>query len=118
MGDKSTFQSWGVGIFDNSTAQDVRKDFEAAMAAGASAYSAADALIVKYDSAGSCALYLALAALQLEQNVIQPKIKKKALTLIISGEASEDWEAVSPAIFENRKAILHELRQKLLAMPT
>ncbi len=109
---------WGVGIFDNDVAQDVRRDFEAGLASGQSVYIAADALLQKYDHANSCALYLALAALQLEHELIQPKIKKKALTLIISGDAEEDWTSSSAAIYENRKAVLAELRAKLVAMPT
>jgi len=109
---------WGVGIFDNDVAQDVRRDFEAGLASGQSVYIAADALLQKYDQSNSCALYLALAALQLEHELIQPKIKKKALTLIISGDAAEDWVASGTAIYENRMTVLSELRAKLVAMPT
>jgi len=46
------------------------------------------------------AVYLALAALQLEHGLIQPKIKKHALTFIISGEELEKWESSGPVTVE------------------
>jgi hypothetical protein len=111
-------RTWGVGIFDNDVAADVQAAFEAALAEGLSVYAAAERLIPLFEPRGSCATYLALAALQLDHDTIQPKIKKKALTLIISGEADEDWSESPGAIRENRRAALHELRLRLLAIPT
>lgn len=111
-------KTWGVGIFDNDVAVDVRKDFEAALAQGLSAYMASDKLIEKYGVKNEVEMYLALAEMQLGQDIIQPKVKKKALTLIISGDAAESWESAGTAVFENRKAVLQDLRRRLLAMPT
>jgi hypothetical protein len=111
-------RTWGIGIFDNDRAVAVRDEFAALLAQGHSAYVASDKLIQKYHQQHEMELYLALAELQIAQDIIQPKVKKKALTLIISGEAAEDWEAAGSAVFENRKAILQDLRKRLLAMPT
>ena len=114
----SLMKTWGVGIFDNDVALDVRKEFEAALAKGLSGYMASDNVIAKYGQTKDMEVYLALAELQIEHNIIQPKVKKKALTLIISGDAAEDWEDAGTAVFENRKAVLQELRLRLLGMPT
>ena len=111
-------KTWGIGIFDNDVALDVRKDFEASLAQGLSAYMASDKLIEKHGYKNDMEMYLALAELQIEQDIIQPKVKKKALTLIISGDAAEDWESAGNAVFENRKAVLQDLRLRLLGMPT
>jgi len=114
----SLMKTWGVGIFDNDVALDVRNEFDAALALGLSAYVASDKVIAKYDQTKDTEVYLALAALQIEHDIIQPKVKKKALTLIISGDAAEDWEDAGIPVFENRKAVLQELRLRLLGMPT
>jgi hypothetical protein len=111
-------QSWGVGIFDSDLAQAVRKDFEAAMAAGASIYAAADRTIEAHSNDNSIIVYLAIAALQLEQNGIQPKIKKKALTIIISGDGKEPWFDGPPDTLAARERVLEELRNRLREMPT
>ena len=111
-------RTWGIGIFDNDRARSVRAEFEAFIAQGHSGYVASDKLIEKYRHSHEMELYLALAELQIEHEIIQPKVKKKALTLIISGDAAEDWESAGSAVFENRKAVLQELRKRLLAMPT
>jgi hypothetical protein len=111
-------RTFGIGIFDNDRAQQVRQEFEASVAQGHSAYVASDKIIAKHGVKNEMEVYLALAELQIEHEIIQPKVKKKALTLIISGDAAEDWESAGSAIFENRKAVLQDLRKRLLAMPT
>ncbi|HYG76679.1 MAG TPA: hypothetical protein VEK08_16870 [Planctomycetota bacterium] len=111
-------RTWGVGIFDNDLAVAIKADFEKLVADGDSVFAAADKLIEKYSEANSSVMYLALASLQLDYDVIHPKIKKRALTAIISGNAAEAWEESGTAVFENRKAVLQELRQRLLAVPT
>jgi len=111
-------KTWGVGIFDNEQALNIRRDFEVLVAQGQSVFAAADKLIEKYADQNSAVMYLALASLQLDHDVIHPKIKKRALTAIISGQAAEAWEETGTAVFENRKAVLQELRRRLLASPT
>jgi hypothetical protein len=109
---------WGVGLFDSDVAQDVRAAFTKEMDAGASVYVAAERVQESFAQADYCTVTLALAALQAEHDLIHPKIKKKALTLIISGEAEDAWREGPPAIYETRKSVLYALRVKLLAIPT
>lgn len=110
--------TWGVGIFDSDLAQSVKKDFAEALAHGASIYAAADRMLEKYASDNTIILYLAIAALQLEQNGIQPKVKKKALTIIISGDGKEAWLDGPADALAARERVLEELRNRLREMPT
>ena len=111
----------GTGIFDDRLAMDVRTEFEAELAQGASAYAAA--LAVLQTRAGSVhdpddgpAIFYALATLQLDHGVISPMIRKRALTLINSGEGLERWKVETAEVFEARRRTEQELRARLVAM--
>ena len=105
-----------VGIFDSDFAMQIRAEFETALARGASVFAAADGLRQKYAEGNTMILYLALAALQLEHAAtVHLRIKKQALTLIVSGDAAEPW-VDDAALLEARQKVLQELRQKLLAL--
>lgn len=110
--------TWGVGIFDDDLAQSVRRDFAALVAEGMSVYAAAESLLEKYARDNSAIVYLALAALQLEHGLIQHKIKKRALTVIISGEGRERWEDAAPEALQARERVLEELRNRLREVPS
>lgn len=108
----------GPGIFDNDVAQRVRDDFNAALAEGLSVYAAADRILSKpidfLKETDRDQIFLALAALQLEHGLIQPKIKKNALTIIIMGDELERWESAGAELHAARGKVLQELRQRLL----
>ena len=110
---------WGTGIFDNDVAETVRREFNDGVQHGMSVYAAADRILGKLADPlnprplDRAAVYLALAALQLEHGLIQPKIKKHALTFIISGEELEKWESSGKATLEERRKVLQALREKL-----
>jgi hypothetical protein len=111
-------KQFGPGIFDNDVAQSVRDEFTAAVAQGLSVYAAADRVLARpFDflkENDRDQVFLALAALQLEHGVIQPKIKKNALTVIIMGDDLEQWESKGPELYAARSKVLQELRQKLV----
>ena len=107
-----------VGIFDNALARQIRSEFEGAIAAGQSVYVISDSLIEKYKESESVSVYLAIAALQAEYDVLQHKIKKKALTIINCGEGIDAWAEAAPDVLEARKAQLQLLRSRLLEIPT
>lgn len=108
--------TWGAGIFDNELAVRIRAEFESALQQGHSAYAAAERIRKEYAEDHSAVACLALAALQLEHDAVHPRIKKQALTLIVTGEAAEPWEDASPEQFEARQQALQDLRRKLLAL--
>ena len=105
---------WGVDIFDAQLAKDIRLEFQQAVDGGTSLYIASDRIITKYADADSMVVYLALAALQIEHDVIQPKVKKKALTLINTGDGAERWEDEGNEMLSARKLVLQDLRKRLL----
>jgi hypothetical protein len=105
--------SWGVGIFDDDLAQLVRAEFERHVRDGMSVYMAADRVQTDHANADTKVVTLALAVLQLEHNTIQPKIRKKALTIIISGDGKERWENGDPSALAARERELQNLRERL-----
>lgn len=107
----------GPGIFENDVAQQVRTEFNAAVAGGMSVYAAADRILSKpidfLKDSDRDQIYLALAALQLDHGVIQQKIKKNALTIIIMGDELERWESAGADAHAKRAAVLQDLRTRL-----
>ncbi len=108
--------AWGVGIFDDDLAQNVRKDFQRAVDAGQSVYEAARGILERYAAANSAVVYLALAALQLEHGLVQPRIRKTALTVIITGEGVEPWAEAPAETRAARERELDNLRNRLREM--
>ncbi len=111
----------GTGIFDTPLALDVRAEFEAELARGASAYAAALAVLqthagAVHDPDDGPVIFYALATLQLDHGVIAPMLRKRALTLINSGEGLERWKGEPAEVFEARRRTEQELRARLVAM--
>ena len=108
---------FGPGIFENDVTQKVRDEFTKSVADGKSVYAAADQILNRVVSplvdSERPQVFLALAALQLEHGLIQPKIKKNALTVIILNEDDENWLSAPPETVAARKKILQDLRRKL-----
>src|SRR5437016_10055019 len=89
--------TWGTGIFDDDVAGDIRDAFEDELASGADPSTAAKRVIASFgdavdDSDEGPVIYLALAALQLEQNALDEDIRKRALEIIDTGEGMDRWE--------------------------
>ena len=107
----------GPGIFENDVAQRVREEFNASVAEGLSVFAAADRILSKpidfLKDSDRDQIYLALAALQLDHGVIQQKIKKNALTIIIMGDELERWENSGAEVHAAREKVLQELRVRL-----
>lgn len=111
----------GVGLFDNPLGSDIRLEFDSALKDGASVYVAAENILQKYadsihDPDCSPIILYALAALQLQHGVISSKIRKRALTLINSGDGLERWRGTAPEIYEARKKVEQDLRARLVEM--
>lgn len=108
----------GPGIFDNTLAQSVRRDFEAAMAEGLSVYAAADAILERHagllhDPENAAPIFYALAMLQSEHGTITPRIRKTAQTLIVSGEGLNAFAHRGTEWVEARRKVEQELRGRL-----
>ncbi|HLX63704.1 MAG TPA: hypothetical protein VKX17_20705 [Planctomycetota bacterium] len=111
----------GVGLFETDLARTLRREFEAAIASGASAYVAGDRAMQAHadlvnDPEWGPVIFYALAALQMEHGVIGSAIRKRALTYINSGEGLDVWRGREEEIVAARKKIEQQLRAKLIAM--
>ncbi|CAB4946679.1 unannotated protein [freshwater metagenome] len=92
--------SWYSGLFDDDDlAADVRGDWEAALAGGASPSRATRRLVEDWldEVAGAPALaasfWIALAALQLHAGVLETDVRDRAVRAIGRGEDLQRWEA-------------------------
>lgn len=109
-----------VGLFDSALAIEVRSEFERRMRAGESSYAAAAQILAErshrvHDPDDGQAIIFALAELQLDCGALTPQIRKRALTLINSGEALERWEHLGAEIVALRRAVEQRLRERLVA---
>lgn len=113
--------TWGYDIFDSDEANDIRALFEDELQTGASvAHATAEVLRESKDalddSDAGPIIWLALAALQLQQKELQPNVRDHALAVIDSGDDLKRWEAEgSPEDAAGRKRVLEELRERLTA---
>ncbi len=112
--------TWGTGIFDDDVALDVRDAFEDALSDGLDISAATRRALEEFGSAAEDSddgpiIYLALAALQLQREALQPEIREKVLHLIATGEGLGRWEDADPAALTDRKLVLETLKTKLAA---
>lgn len=115
---RRAFNVHATGIFDSDLALDVRREFEQFMRAGLSAYVSAERVMALHaarihDPDDEPAIYFALAELQLQCGALSPLLRKRALTLINSGDSLARWAGQSAPTIESRRAVEQDLRQRL-----
>ena len=113
--------TWGTGIFDNDVALDVQDTFEDALSEGLDVSTASRYILEKFskevaDSDDGPVVYLALAALQLGQESVQPEIKEKAMSIITSGQDLDRWKEAGADTLAERKQVLEQLKTRLSAV--
>ncbi|WP_320669905.1 DUF4259 domain-containing protein [Patulibacter defluvii] len=123
--------AWGTGIFDDDLAADVRGDWEDALASGDSPERATTRLIDDYaeevagDRAIAAAFWIALAAVQLDDDTLDPDVRDRAIAAIDSGDDLERWESAGfeavdpdedegPDELAERRRVTAELRSRLV----
>jgi len=113
--------AWGYDIFDSDEAADIRALFEDQLQTGASIPHATAVVLreskdVLDDPDDGPIVWLALAMLQLNRNVLQPAVRDRALAVIDGGEDLRRWEAEgTPDDAAGRKRVLDDLRARLTA---
>lgn len=110
--------AWGTGIFDDDTACDVRTEYLELLMNGITDEDATGAMIeLNSDEADDedCRImfWTALAAIQWEVGRLDDSVKERTLALIEEGD-SPLWLEQKDSV-EERKAVLEELRNKLLS---
>jgi hypothetical protein len=107
--------TWGAQILDDDLAMDIQAEFEQALEDGLSVKKATKQIIKAFqdvleDEDEGPIVYLALAALQLERNELQPEIRKTALEIIETGQGLARWEEAGEDVLAERKKVLEEMK--------
>ena len=109
--------TWGVAIFGNDTAADVRDDFRELIEDGRSDEEATSAVLEKFresltDRDDAPFFWTGLAAAQHRLGRLQPAVRERAIDVIDTGAGLHMWD--DEQLREKRKAVLRELRVDLL----
>jgi sirohydrochlorin ferrochelatase len=113
--------AWGTGPFDDDVASDVRSTFENELEGGASVAYATTVVLREWseamdDEEDGPIVWLALASLQLGHGALQKRVRDEALAVIDGGQNQRRWdEETTPEDAAARRAVLEELRTRLLA---
>jgi hypothetical protein len=109
--------TWGVAIFGNDTAADVRDGFRELIEDGRSDEEATSEVLRKFgeslaDPDDAPFVWTALAAVQHRLGRLQPSVRERAIQVIDSGAGLHLWD--DEKLREKRKAVLLKLRGELL----
>lgn len=112
--------AWGVAIFSDDLATDVRDDFRDLIGEGLSATQAVDKLLIEHASSANDAdeqsvFWIALALTQWKLGRLEERSKEQALRMIDSGQDLRRWQDTK--LNKKRIAVLEEARQQLLSLP-
>jgi hypothetical protein len=110
--------TWGVGLFDDDIASDVRAEWRDAILGGASPEEATAALTSSFadllrDPDDSTIFWMALAAAQSETGRLLPEVRDRALEIIDAGGDVERWAETGAARARRRQRVLARLADKL-----
>jgi hypothetical protein len=113
--------TWGVTIFSDDVASDVRHRWLELAGELQSGRQATKKLILEShdllsDSDDRSVFWLSLAAVQWENGQLEKPVKEKAVKIIDSGEGLERWKE-NPNLLAKRKKALQIFRRKLLSLP-
>ncbi|MDX2128982.1 MAG: hypothetical protein SFU91_08100 [Chloroherpetonaceae bacterium] len=109
---------WGGDFFDNDAGSAAKAIFDVAIADGLNAADAAKEVLSELDTMAKdeglgSVIYVALAALLLDQNALSEDIRLKAKESIATGAALKPWESSESAWFSDRKNKLNDLLSRL-----
>ena len=109
--------TWGVAIFGNDTAADVRDEFRELIEDGRSDEGATSEVLQKFreglaDPDDAPFIWTGLAAVQHRLGRLQPSVRDRAIDVIDSGAGLQLWE--DDKLRAKRKAVLVKLRGELL----
>ena len=114
--------AWNASINGNDTAQDLKKEYQAAFF-----YNDVETALAKiddyirrdgYDESDEeewCDYYYSLADFMWKHGILTDEVRERAVEMIDSGFGLELWEEAGAKTLEKRKSILVEFRKKLLS---
>ena len=109
--------SWGIELFADDVACDVRDDYRELIEDGVDDDDATAQVLERYgetaaDDDDGPVIWLAVAVSQWEIGRLVPQIRARALAVIDSGADLERWSD-EPDLLAQRRAVLEEIRQQL-----
>jgi hypothetical protein len=110
--------AWGVAVFSDDLAADVRGDFRDLIGEGLTIVQAVDRLMSEYqpslnDPEEMPVFWIALASAQWKLGRLEDRTKQKALDVIETGKDLKRWD--DPKHREKRAAVLAKVRNELLS---
>ena len=111
--------TWGVGVFANDIAADVRGEWRDAVLDGAEPEEATQRLVDEFSDAladedDAPLFWIALAAAQMETGRLQPEVRDRALSIIASGGDVDRWQSEGNVRSARlRVRVLERLAEKL-----
>ena len=112
--------AWGVAIFSDDLAADLRGDFRELIGDGLTSTEATDRLMAEYDSSledvdEMPVFWIALASAQWKLGRLEDRTKQMALQVIDNGTDLNRWD--NPKDRAKRSAVLAKTRAELLSPP-
>jgi hypothetical protein len=109
---------WGVAVFSDDLAADLRDEFRDLIGEGLSSSEAVDKLLSEYassveDDDEKSVFWIALASTQWKLGRLEERTKIEALRYIANGEDLKRWDGSKDR--KKRAAILEKLREQLLS---
>ena len=109
--------TWGIGVFDDDVASDVKDQYLSFLEEGYVGSKATKEVVAQFaevieDSDDGCVFWIALAAVQSEVGRLERTVKQRALKIIAEGKDLKRWENDSKAI-KLRRSVLTELAKRL-----
>ena len=110
----------GPDIFEDDVACDVRAAMMNAQKMGLTANAATEQVLRKYqphlqDIDDGPTVWFALALVQIDLGILQPRVRDTALQLIDAGQGLSRWEDAEPEDLGERKRVLQELKVRILS---
>lgn len=114
--------TWGAGIFEDDVALDVRDAMDDRLAAGLGLPEATEQTLADFaeelaDSDDRPVIWLALAAIQLENGSLAASVRRHALEVIDRGDGLERWQDAGEQALSQRRHIVGELKTALEQAP-
>jgi len=111
--------TWGVAVFSDDLAADVRADFRDLIGEGLSSTQAVEKLLAMHasslkDDDESAVFWISLALSQWKLGRLEERTKQEALRTIESGQDLSRWD--TPRDRQKRAAVLDKLRTQLLSI--
>jgi hypothetical protein len=110
--------TWGVAVFSDDLAADLRDEFRDLIGEGLSSSQAVDKLLSEYavsvgDDDEKSVFWIALASAQWKLGRLEARTKKEALRLIATGQDLKRWDDSKNR--KKRAAVLEKVREQLLS---